>query len=219
MKQLAAVLLAATLMLVWSVSLASAGMYVSGNLVGVVLEDSAISYRNFNSVDNDELSFDIGFGFAAALGYATESGFRVEGEIAGRFNEMDEFSNDLGDKFIDDGYISAFSVMANAFYNFMPDSAVSPFIGAGVGLVGIEVDFDYDDDDYYYHDGHYHYYDDSDYDTVLAYQLAAGVTFALSEHMKVDVQYRYFAADDPEFDEIEMEYTTQNAMVGLRYEF
>lgn len=213
MKQLVKVLLVSALIWGWSISLAGAGMYASGSLIGVKLEDADISYSDPFYDDNDELSFDTGFGFAAAVGYAVDNGFRVEGEIAGRYNEMDKYSNDYGYVYIDDGYVSAFSLMANAFYNFMPESTISPFVGAGIGLVGISADFDYDDDD----DGDWD--DDSEFDTVPAYQLAAGVSIAVSEQMTVDVQYRYFKADDAEFDGFDMEYATQNAMVGLRYNF
>ena len=59
---------------------------------------------------------------------------------------------------------------------------------------------------------------------MFAYQLILGVSFAsvetLSvETLSVDLQYRYFATDDPEFDGVDAEYSTHNFMIGLRQSF
>ena len=59
---------------------------------------------------------------------------------------------------------------------------------------------------------------------MFAYQLILGVSFAsvetLSvETLSVDLQYRYFATDDPEFDDLDAEYSTHNLMIGLRQSF
>lgn len=212
-----------TLALALSSSMAAAeGVYLTGNLVAVNLEDSDITASDDHY---DKLSFDYGGGLALAVGYATEAGFRVEGEIAGRYNEMDKLRNEYGRQLIEDGYFSALSLMANAFYTILPRHPVSPFIGAGVGLANITADFDYDDDD----DEDEDYYDndaddddeddDSESDTVMAFQVAAGVTYAVNEHLNIDVQYRYFATEDPDFDDVEMEYASHNGMLGLRYTF
>lgn len=211
MKIIGIFFIAAALALACNVSAAYAGMYVSGNLAAVMVDDSDISYQNYNFADDDEMSFDTGIGATAAFGYAWTNGLRVEGELGGRFNEVDEVSNRNGSVSIDDVSVSSGSIIANGFYNFMPEGTVSPFVGAGVGFATVEIDYDYDDD--FYGD------DDSEYDTVLAYQLAAGVSFNINEHFTIDVQYRYFATDDPDLDEIEIEYTTQNVMAGLRYNF
>lgn len=56
-------------------------------------------------------------------------------------------------------------------------------------------------------------------DDVLAYQLAAGLAFAVSDSMKIDIQYRLFGTDNPEFKELDGEYMTHNLMIGLRSSF
>lgn len=107
-----------------------------------------------------------------------------------------------------DGKVSALSLMANAFYDFIPQSTVCPFIGAGIGYASVKADID-------------DFGDDSA--NTFAYQAAAGVTFALNKRVNVDLQYRYFATTDPKFEsafgDIESEYSTHNAMLGLRYTF
>ena len=54
---------------------------------------------------------------------------------------------------------------------------------------------------------------------VVAYQLALGGSFAASESLNIDLQYRFFGTADPDFEGLEAEYSTHNFMVGLRHAF
>ena len=56
-------------------------------------------------------------------------------------------------------------------------------------------------------------------DTVFAYQLAAGGSLTINKNLSVDLQYRYFATADPDFDGLEAEYNTHNLIFGLRFTF
>jgi opacity protein-like surface antigen len=94
--------------------------------------------------------------------------------------------------------------MGNAYYDFSTEGSFSPFIGAGLGFANIEADLD----DF-----------DSEDDTVFAYQFILGGSLTASEQLSVDLQYRYFATDDPEFDDLDAEYSTHNVMIGLRHSF
>ena len=94
--------------------------------------------------------------------------------------------------------------MGNAYYDFSTEGSFSPYIGAGLGYANVEADLDdFGDED----------------DNVFAYQFILGGSFASSETLSVDLQYRYFATDDPEFDGLEAEYSTHNLMIGLRQSF
>ncbi|RJQ81276.1 MAG: porin family protein [Desulfobacteraceae bacterium] len=174
----------------------SPGMYFSGNVGALLLEDSDVTW--FDGV-RDEAEFDTGLGITGAIGYDFGTGLRTEFEIGLRFNDVDrQFPDGLG------GDFSSFSAMGNAFFDLMPGYRVSPFIGAGAGIANVAADVDFwgEDDD-----------------NVFAYQFMAGVSFAVAYNMKIDFQYRYFATEDPDFEFFEAEYKTHALMGGVRINF
>jgi len=197
MKKQFVVLLALTMFIGLGVSAAFAAPYVSGNVGAVWLEDSDFG-------DEAEISFDTGFGITAAIGNAYENGLRGEVEFGYRTSDMDEFDSDFGSGSINDGDISTISLMVNGYYDFRPKETICPFIGAGIGYANVEGDIDELG---------------SEDDNVFAYQVAVGVAFAINPQTKIDVQYRYFDTDDGDFDNLEVEYGTHNAMLGVRYSF
>jgi opacity protein-like surface antigen len=184
----------------FGVSASFAGTYISGNLGAVIVEDSDFDAGPLSG----EFTFDTGFGFVAAVGSSVENGGRIEVELGYRKNDFDELKIDGLGKADIDGDISSLSLMGNAYYDFSTEGGFSPFIGAGLGYANIEADLDDAGDE-----------DDS----VFAYQLILGGSFASSETLSVDLQYRYFATDDPEFDGVDAEYSTHNFMIGLRQSF
>ena len=205
MKKLSVVLLVIATVFGWGVSVGFAAPYVSGNVGAVWVVDADLSL--YGEDTDVEMSFDTGYGVTGALGYAVirdmSYGYRTEIELGYRENDIDKISAKGYVSESIDGDISTISVMANVFIEFMPEGTFSPFIGFGVGGANVEGEDD----------------DGSEDDTVLAYQGIAGVAFPLSQNLKIDVQYRYFATDDPEFNDLEVEYGTHNAMLGLRYGF
>ena len=172
------------------------GIYFSGNLGGIRVMDSDVTwYDGFQ----DEAKFDTGIVTTVAIGWDFGIGLRPEFELGFRFNEVDrQFPNGIG------GEIYSSSIMGNLFFDFIPHQRVSPFIGAGVGFANVEVDLDFWG---------------SDDDTVFAYQFMAGLSFAVSRNINIDLQYRYFATEDPEFDFFESEYKTHSVMGGIRIRF
>jgi len=184
----------------FGVSTSFAGTYISANVGAVILSDSDID----DGVDTGEFSFDTGFGFLGAVGSSMENGGRVEAELGYRTNDFDELEVDGIGKAEIDGDIRSLSFMVNAYYDISTEGGFSPFIGAGLGYANIEADLDnFEKED----------------DSVLAYQLILGGSFASSEQLSVDLQYRYFATEDPEFDGLDAEYSTHNVMIGLRRSF
>ena len=200
MKRQFVVLLALTMFIGLGVSATFAAPYVSGNVGAVWVEDSDTK-DDFG--DEAEISFDTGFGITAAIGNAYENGLRGEVEFGYRTSDVDDFDSDLGSG-SNNGDISTISLMVNGYYDFMPKETICPFIGAGIGYANVEGDFDELG---------------SEDDNVLAYQVAVGVAFAINPQTKIDVQYRYFDTDDGDFDNLEVEYGTHNAMLGVRYSF
>ena len=59
---------------------------------------------------------------------------------------------------------------------------------------------------------------------VFAYQLGAGVDFALTNYLSLDLGYRFFNSTRPKFTEvngqaIKMDYFSHNAILGFRVGF
>ncbi len=99
------------------------------------------------------------------------------------------------------GDTSSFALLLNGYYDIVNESKFTPFIGVGVGVAKVEVSFATDDD------------------TVVAYQVGAGVGYAVNEKITLDVKYRYMGTADPEFDTTTIEYSSHNVYAGIRIAF
>ncbi|PKN11723.1 MAG: hypothetical protein CVU69_11260 [Deltaproteobacteria bacterium HGW-Deltaproteobacteria-4] len=198
MKKIWIVGLAMALMLGGGVSSALAAPYVSGAFGLVSASDSDVSEPGFSA----ELSFDPGFGFIAAIGNGFD-GLRGEIEMAYRTNDIDEVSFQGLNASVN-GDITSLAVMGNLLVDLAVSETVRPFLGAGIGLANVEVNSnDLGDED----------------DTVFAYQAIAGLGFPLTHVTTLDLQYRYFATADADFDGTDVEYQTHNFFAGLRFDF
>lgn len=160
----------------------------------VSVSDSTLS----DGVDSAELSFDTGFGFMAAIGNNFE-GLRGEVELSYRTNDADKISAGAFSESVS-GDVSSLAVMGNLLVDLPVSESVRPFLGAGIGLANVDADGDEDD-------------------TVFAYQAIIGLGFPLTYVTTLDLQYRYFATEDPNFNGIEAEYQTHNFFAGLRFDF
>ena len=101
------------------------------------------------------------------------------------------------------GDITALAFLVNGYYDFTNKSRFTPYISGGVGLAKIEINDE----------------DESLDDTVFAYQIGAGVGYAVSEKVTIDIKYRYFATSDPKFEEVGGEFASHNFLLGVRVNF
>jgi outer membrane protein OmpA-like peptidoglycan-associated protein len=147
------------------------------------------------------------------LGYAFQNGFRLEGEIGHRFNQIEATPTiDAG------GDVHVWSAMANLFYDFNRGGQLEPYIGIGIGAARVNQGAnDHVPPPTFTVDGE---------DTVLAYQGLVGFAVGLGEQWDLDVGYRYFVANSAEYDSRqvgtftgESDYEHQALTVGLRYQF
>jgi len=127
----------------------------------------------------------------AGIGYAFQNGFRLEGEIAYRTNDVGAPAT---------GSVDAWSAMLNGFYDFNRGGSIQPYIGAGIGYARVTPD-------------------GTDDDSNVAFQGLAGLGFAVSDRLMFDIGYRYFRVNDLEFGAISADYEHQAVTVGLRYQF
>jgi opacity protein-like surface antigen len=134
--------------------------------------------------------------------------FRAEGEIGYRKNDVDKFSA-FGVSVAGSGDIDTLSFMVNGYFDIETQSGLTPFFGAGIGYAKISAnDFSVGGIDI-----------GSEDDTVLAYQFGIGTGYSVTESLIIDLGYKYFVTEDPEFGDTKVEYNSHNIAIGIRYAF
>ncbi|HKR86782.1 MAG TPA: outer membrane protein, partial [Phenylobacterium sp.] len=157
----------------------------------------------------------------ARLGYQVNSHWRIEGELGYRNGDLKSVINSGGPGPValcsprvirsaaapacggPDGSENAWTLMANVIYDIMPQSAIDPFIGAGVGAARVKLKANgqlsnvpgvisgtnpaiqnlvINDDD-----------------TAFAWQAIAGVAWHATDRLSVDLTYRYLGTSDLNF--------------------
>lgn len=141
-------------------------------------------------------SFDTGFGIGAALGYdLAGSGLRLEGEMVYRYNEAEVSSPPF--PFTASADVDSIAYMANAYYDINTNSSITPYVGAGAGMVDVDGE-----------------------DTVFAYQGMLGAAFNINANNELYAGYRYFAAEDADLGGgASLEYVSHSAELGYRIRF
>ncbi len=186
------------------------GMYVSGGIGLSLVDDVDLNDRAFPRADT-QVGFDSGVSYQGALGYRMDN-LRFEGEISYQTNDMDTIES-YGRDYGASGDVTALAFLANAYYDFPNSTVFTPFVTAGLGVAEVEVD------DFRIPGTSSRIY--SDDDTVFAWQVGAGVSYAVNEMFDVELKYRYFMTDDLNFsDNIEVDGpNSHNISLGLRYYF
>jgi OOP family OmpA-OmpF porin len=174
---------------------------------------STFTTPNFktDSLDNDW------FG-SGGLGYAFDNGFRLEGELSYRYNDIEAITglNRRG------GNAHASAALINGILDFDLGGGIEPYVGVGVGIGRVDANAANTGTT----GATFQSYDDAD--TSLAWQALAGVGLALSEQLTIDVGYRYFAIPNLEFvgqgptgtpRSFEADYDNSGVSVGLRWQF
>lgn len=178
----------------------AAGPYV-GAAGGIsIYHDATIEAAG---IGNADVSYDTGYGFNAAAGYDFD-GFRVEGEIGYKTADVDKFSAGGFSVAATDLEQNMTSYMINGYYDIKTNSSVTPFIGAGLGMINGEFKGGGDTTD----------------DTKFGYNAIAGVSVAANKNISFDLSYRLqgtFSDFDENGDKIE--YMSSNFYVGMRYKF
>jgi opacity protein-like surface antigen len=148
----------------------------------------------------DALTYDPGFVVSGVVGYKIIPNVRLEGELAYRLNDLDEIVG-----FPIPGDMSSLAVMGNVFYDFTTGSPLTPYIGGGLGVANVEIDFDVPGG--------------KDDDTVFAYQVALGAAYELSPAAALTLDLRYFGTENADLFGAEFTYDNMSFMAGLRYSF
>ncbi len=190
----------------------SQGVYVEVRGGATFLTDSDI--ENLAGISDIELDTDTGWLLGGAVGYALSSGLRGEIELGYRENKFDELKGDPGGGSVTvdvDGDITAFTTMANGYYDFYlgnfgatgAAANLAPFVGAGVGVAVFDTDGDLGNEK----------------ETAFAYQVIGGLAYAFSPNLGASLSYSFLSAPSAEFNGTDFDYDSHNVMVGFRFTF
>ena len=177
--------------------------YLSGNLGLGMFSDAEVTDSN-PATANADIDAHNGYVLGAAFGYDFGNA-RVESEVAYQNNALDKASTVSGDVGLADD-IESLTFLVNGYWVFTNNTPWTSFLSAGLGAALVNVD----DNTAYLGDDH---------DTVFAYQVGAGIGYAINDRITVECKYRYLATTDPEFGNVEAEYATQNISAGMKYSF
>ncbi len=195
-------------------SISNAEMYVSGKLGAAFVSDA--DYTEQGVTLDMKFEVDTGYTVSGAIGNKFKSG-RIEGEVAYQSSEIDQFTASAGGASVSidtSGDVSVLSFLVNGYYDFILDSKVSPYIGGGIGFAQISTN-----DITLTALGQSVSLPDQD-DTVFAWQIGAGIGYALNDKLALDLGYRFFTSSDAEFDGgSKIEFASHNFTAGLRYSF
>lgn len=197
MKLKMIIALTAALLATAGLATAKEGPYASFS-AGMALQSDS----DFNIEGNDaELSYDPGYALSAAIG-ADFRDFRIEGEFGYKSVDMDQASA-FGMSENVDGTVSNLSFMGNAYLNFWNRSQVTPYLMGGVGISNVEIEVG----------------DSSEDEVTFAFQAGAGLSFAMSDTVSLDLSYRYFNTPALEINDIDVDNANHNVMAAVRFGF
>ncbi len=155
-----------------------------------------------------------------ALGYlfnvSSGMNLRTEFELSYRKYAGDSHKSSNGTVKDLSGNISYLSGMVNGLCDFKTGTGFTPFIGIGLGMSNVtwsDVKIA----------GYFYGLDDSD--NVFAYQIIGGMGYALTDSVTLDLEYRYFHAQDVSIRDSDGTIgtldnnTNHSFLIGLRYLF
>jgi OmpA-OmpF porin, OOP family len=159
------------------------------------------------------LEYDNGWGALGTVGYAlADSNWRIEGEIGYRMNDAVPTALLFGAGPFTDGELTEWSYMVNAVYDFKFSSERFG-LSAGIGL-GLD-------------DARLQFNEAKDRNYNFAAQALLGMTYRISQHWDLALNYRYTWIDEPEMIlavpgglvevESDMELTKHTISLGFRW--
>ena len=191
-----------------SKSTGNTGFYVGVNAGLNLLSDSALQNNTPLGID-----YDLGYRFGGFVGY--DFGLlRLDAEIAYKANDPSNLITPTG-PVPTTGSTTALTYMVNGYIDIPTKMSLEPYLGVGIGFANISLESNIA--------GPFPVIAD-DSDTVFAYQLSAGVGYAVTRSTTVTLGYRYFATDDPDMingggTPFTTEYQTHEFNLGVRFRF
>lgn len=188
------------------------GWYIGLEAGASAVADTDVDFRSTSAglttfAYNPVGRFDDGWAVVATMGYALH-GWRIEGELAWRSNDKDQFTTPA---LPSTGSLDELTAMYNMTYELPLDGGVGVSFGGGAGLDYAMLDIAGLDDA----------------DLNIAFQGIAGINYAIGESTELTIAYRYLHVLDPEFEErsdpgLVMrfdDFTKHTLTLGVRYTY
>ncbi|MBI1210146.1 MAG: outer membrane beta-barrel protein, partial [Alphaproteobacteria bacterium] len=182
------------------------------------LEGGIVKVNDNNHLFFSDIQYESGWAGLAEIGYALDGRWRIELEGGYRRNPIDKISYLGAPSVSAHGDLRNYTAMVNAIWDAPISSkwALSLGLGAGVDHVRFADTF--------------YGFATSDTDTVFAAQGLAGLTYQMSPHWDLFLNYRYLWADSPSLDlghcfigcgigTDNLDITKHTITIGFRYGF
>jgi opacity protein-like surface antigen len=205
---------------------AAEGFYISGSAGGAFLESSSNTSGPAFDIDGD---YDPGWVARGAFGYGFANGLRAEAEFGYRRNDWTQLrirrdgglGRSLGIPPLDGATVpvtgteNALTFMTNGWYDIKTGTPFTPYVGGGIGAARVSIEG-------LSAGGGLTLVEDHDW--VFAYQLGAGLSYAVTQSLSLTVDYRFFATTDPRFTDFEgvsfdSDYRSHTLSAGFRFSF
>ena len=191
-----------------SASYAAGGRAYAGGQAGMFLPlESAVTLEPAGS--QGRLTYNPGIVLAAVGGYEFGNGIRGEAEVNFRRVTTDKFHG-AGAPVQVNADLWSCGVMANAYYDIRTRTAVTPFLGAGLGYAVANLGTGTSGGTTLWRSGR---------DQSLAYQGMAGFAIALNERTSLDFVYHHYGTPSLHFDTLSSQYKGINLSTGIRFRF
>jgi OOP family OmpA-OmpF porin len=183
---------------------------VEGPYLGLGAGINMQNRENYSNVTPNGVDYSQGVAVLGSGGYKFGNGFRAELEVGYRDNGVSSAFGGVGKN-----DVSAWSGMVNGLYDIDTGGAITPYLGAGLGMVYVDRGGA----------GNQHVAFNGTA-TDGAIQAIAGVSFAITYNLKLDVSYRYITtfSDEsytltPGGASVSSDYESHTVLAGLRWEF
>jgi opacity protein-like surface antigen len=166
-----------------------------------------------------------GYALGCAIGYNfADMGLPVRAEAEYMYHSQFKFNSVNGTAATSTGLtstkIGAQTMFANAYYDITTGTAFTPYVGAGLGVAWVNLKVSTNNASSTI---------DGDHDTLnFAWNVGAGVGYALSDNVVIDLGYRYTdfgdskSVTDPQLPTVTQKFKdihSHSALLALRYQF
>ncbi|HET7587539.1 MAG TPA: OmpA family protein [Gammaproteobacteria bacterium] len=205
----------------------SDGGETPGNYFGIgiganVLHDSSV-YGQMGApfFYHDSVKYDTGWAAMLTFGRLYSSGWRTEVEFSFRRNDFDSIRNFSVGRYDATGDAVSYGLFFNGLYDFQTGSAVTPYLGLGIGALRVEYR---DAGPFGRSAAHPQGFRIDDFDAGVGVQAIAGLKFNISDDVAMAVDYRYYApvhllGFDPTFDNNDVYWVGNTLMLTLQFGF
>ena len=197
-----------------------AGTHTTTPQAPIIVEQPAIQNDGIAA----EYEYKSAIAYSLVLGWAFSNGLRPEFELTQRKDSADSIINSSGGEEDASGSdLSNTTGMMNLWYDVFPSWTIHPYVGAGVGFLRTKLDQFQSDVLTDFQTGLVRQADD----TVLAYQLGAGIAWDIFDQISLGLDYRFLTADEGKYypyqdqtkTHVDADYKAQTLFLSANYYF